>query len=163
MAGPYEVRTPDGGTHGPVAMPQLVQWWKQGLIPIGAVVVDQATGASHEPARLLAHVGPAATIAPRVHGDPTLVGLMIPSNGFALASYYIGVFTPLALLLFCLPAVFAGVAAVSLGVIGLLRARANPQLRGRKHCWAGIILGAVFGLLGVAGTIWWLLGFYGLY
>jgi Domain of unknown function (DUF4190) len=59
-------------------------------------------------------------------------------NGAALIAYYFGVFGLIPILGF----VF-GPAAVILGVIGLVKARKNPQARGTGHAIAGIVLGVI--------------------
>jgi uncharacterized protein YqgC (DUF456 family) len=63
-------------------------------------------------------------------------------NGAALAAYYIGVFGLIPILGF----VF-GPLAIILGVIGLVKARKNPQAHGTGHAIAGIVLGVIDPLL----------------
>lgn len=59
-------------------------------------------------------------------------------NGAALIAYYLGVFGLIPILGF----VF-GPAAIILGVIGLVKARKNPQAHGTGHAIAGIVLGVI--------------------
>ena len=71
------------------------------------------------------------------------VATIIPfRNGWALASYYTGVFSAIP----CLGAI-TGPVAVVLGIKGLRLASRNPNSKGKVHAWVGIITGAVFGLL----------------
>ena len=70
-------------------------------------------------------------------GDAT--GGVIPyKNPQALTSYYLGVFSLIPLLGFVL-----GCVAVPLGIIGLRKRKAMPQIRGTAHAWVGIILGGL--------------------
>ncbi len=74
-------------------------------------------------------------------GDAT--GGVIPyKNPQALTSYYLGVFSLIPLL-----GLLLGCVAVPLGIIGLRKRKAMPQIRGTAHAWVGIILGglSVFG------------------
>jgi hypothetical protein len=60
-------------------------------------------------------------------------------NRDALASYLLGILSPLPLL-----GLLFGVAAVVLGVRGLRHAREEPGADAALQCWIGIGLGAVF-------------------
>ena len=70
-----------------------------------------------------------------------LVRALIPRNGFALASYYVGIFS----LLPCVGAL-SGPVAVGLGIKGLMVAKQRPAAKGAVHAWVGIICGGIFGL-----------------
>jgi hypothetical protein len=63
-------------------------------------------------------------------------------NPPALIGYYLGVFSliPFLGLLCALP-------AIPLGIIGLRRRKANPQVKGLAHALIALILGSVFTLL----------------
>jgi hypothetical protein len=76
------------------------------------------------------------------------VGYVIPyKNAPALISYYIG-FGGL-LLCFCGGLSFiSGLAAIVLGIMGMIRASKNKEAHGRVHALVGIILGAAQVLLG---------------
>jgi hypothetical protein len=63
-------------------------------------------------------------------------------NPNALASYYLGIFSPLPFL-----GAIMGAVAVVLGIKGLRLVRAYPEARGATHAWVGIICGGFFGLL----------------
>ena len=88
--------------------------------------------------------------AQRVEGDAT--GGVIPYKNLpALIAYYCGVFS----IIPCFP---IGVVAVVLGIMGLRKAKQQPQVRGQVHAWIGIIAGGLFGLLWGALTILGIIG-----
>lgn len=67
----------------------------------------------------------------RETGDAT--GGIIPyKNVPALIAYYLGVFS-------CIP--LLGVVSIILGVMGLVKAKNNPAVRGQVHAIIGIVLG----------------------
>ena len=75
----------------------------------------------------------------RKEGDAT--GGVIPyKNVPALIAYYCGVFS----ILPCFP---IGIVAFVLGIMGLKKAKREPQVRGQAHAWIGIIVGGIFGLV----------------
>lgn len=82
-------------------------------------------------------------------GDST--GGVIPyKNPPALIAYYCGVFSLVA----CIPFLFPlPIVAFILGIKGLKKAKAEPHVRGQVHAWIGIICGAIFGLIGIAVTV----------
>lgn len=61
-------------------------------------------------------------------------------NGMALAAYYCGVFGLIGCFLFGVGGLF-GIVPVILGILGLQKANADPEARGRGHAWVGILLG----------------------
>lgn len=70
-------------------------------------------------------------------GDAT--GGIIPyKNPHALTSYYLGVFSIIPFIGFVL-----GCIAVPLGVSGLRKRKAMPQIRGTAHAWIGIVIGGI--------------------
>ena len=76
-----------------------------------------------------------ATRAPS--GGQDVVASIIPyRNVHALVAYYLGVFS-----VGCLAPL--GIPAFILGLIGLRRARANPELKGTVHAWIGIVMGGL--------------------
>lgn len=78
-------------------------------------------------------------------GDAT--GGVIPyKNVPALIGYYLGVFS----IIPCFP---IGLAAFVLGIMGLKKARQNPQVKGKVHAWIGILAGGFFGLIWLAATV----------
>lgn len=79
-------------------------------------------------------------------GDHAVSGLIPYKNPPALIAYYLGLFS----LLPCFP---IGLVALVLGIIGLRKVYATPEVRGTVHAWIGIILGGFFGLLWTAITV----------
>jgi hypothetical protein len=67
-------------------------------------------------------------------------------NPPALFAYYIGIFS----LIPCFP---LGMIAFVLGIIGLMKARREPEVRGAVHAWVGIVMGFLFGGLWTVATI----------
>jgi len=69
------------------------------------------------------------------------MGLIPYRNGFALAAYYVGLFS-------CIPFLFPfGLLAIYLGLRGLKLAREEPEVEGTVHAWVGIVSGGLFCLL----------------
>ena len=89
---------------------------------------------------------------PPEEGDAT--GGVIPyKNGAALIAYYLGVFS----LIPCFP---IGIAAFILGLKGLKAAKERPVIRGQVHAWIGIILGGLFALVWLIGTLGVVFGYF---
>lgn len=78
-----------------------------------------------------------ALLTPKDNRDVT-DGVIPYKNPSALASYYIGLASIIPVL-----GIFTGIAAVVLGIRGLMRFHAEPWRRGRLHAYAGIGLGAL--------------------
>ena len=105
-------------------------------------------------ARICRHCGeelrPASSSA-----NESITRLIPYKNPPALIAYYVGLFS----LLPCFP---IGIVAFVLGIIGLLKARREPEVRGAIHAWIGIVLGFLFGSLWtvatILGVIWALMG-----
>lgn len=92
---------------------------------------------------------PRAAVPPPIPSDPTGdgVNLIIPyKNPCALIAYYLAVFS----LIPCIGALL-GLAAVILGIIGLVYAHNHEGARGRVHAWIGIVVGGFFFLLYTVG------------
>ena len=65
------------------------------------------------------------------------MSVLIPyKNVPALVGYYLAVFA----LIPCLGAAL-GLAAVVLGIIGIVRAHAHPEARGKVHAWFAVVFG----------------------
>jgi hypothetical protein len=91
---------------------------------------------------------PEAAEAPE--GDAT--GGVIPyKNVPALIGYYLGVFS----IIPCFP---IGLAAFVLGIMGLKKAKQNPEVKGKVHAWIGILAGGFFGLIWLGLTVLAILG-----
>lgn len=77
----------------------------------------------------------------RKGSDDGGVGVVIPyRNGMALTAYYTGIF---GLITCFLGLGILGLIPLILGVLGLMKARKDPEARGTAHAWVGIILGAI--------------------
>lgn len=73
-----------------------------------------------------------------------------PKNVPALLSYYFGVFS----LIPFTCAILSPVALIT-GVLGIIRSRSNPQVRGVGHAITGIILSGLIAPLGTALFYWY--------
>ena len=62
-------------------------------------------------------------------------------NGYAIAAYYLGVFS-------FIPGIgiLLGIPALVLGLKGRRLAVQHPEARGKIHAWVGIIMGGLFGV-----------------
>lgn len=86
----------------------------------------------------------------RKGSDDGGVGVVIPyRNGMALAAYYTGIF---GLITCFLGLGILGLVPLILGILGLMKARKDPEARGTAHAWVGIILG-VIEILSTCGII----------
>ena len=81
---------------------------------------------------------------------------MIPyKNPPALVAYYCGIFSLIA----CIPFLFPlPIVALVFGIKGLKKAKAEPHVRGQVHAWIGVICGSIFTLIGLATTVFGILG-----
>ncbi|MBI3821397.1 MAG: DUF4190 domain-containing protein [Planctomycetes bacterium] len=80
-------------------------------------------------------------------------------NGMALASYYCGVFGLISCFLMGVGGIF-GAVPIIFGILGLMKAKQNPEAHGTGHAITGIVLGAIELLTG-CGTIGFIL--YGIF
>jgi hypothetical protein len=83
-------------------------------------------------------------------GDETVATIIPYRNSRALSGYYTGIGALIPIVGFV-----AGPVAIWLGVTGLKRVRANPQIKGTAHAWIAIVLGVLsclghFGCVGLA-------------
>jgi hypothetical protein len=87
-------------------------------------------------------------------GDST--GGVIPyKNPPALIAYYCGIFSLIA----CIPFFFPlPIVALVLGIKGLRKAKAEPHVKGTVHAWIGIVCGAIFSVIGIAMTAFFVIG-----
>jgi hypothetical protein len=70
----------------------------------------------------------------------------------ALLAYYFGVFSAIPFV-----GIPLGLAAMVLGIIGLVKASHHPEVRGKAHAWVGIATGATL-QVAVIALIYALLG-----
>ena len=82
---------------------------------------------------------------PRRRDDDGVATLIPYRNWAALAAYYCGIFGLIPVLGFIL-----GPLAFIFGIMGLVKARRNPDAHGTGHAIAGIILGLIDPILWVA-------------
>lgn len=80
------------------------------------------------------------------HGGDATGGLIPYKNVPALVGYYVSI-------LGMLPCFPLGIAAFVLGIMGLRKAKQNPEVRGQVHAWIAIVLGGLFGLLWTVVTL----------
>jgi hypothetical protein len=73
--------------------------------------------------------------------DSSFGGLIPYKNAQALWAYYLGIFSLIPFL-----GIPLAVAAIVLGIRGLLLANKHPESKGRVHAWVGIILGGICGV-----------------
>ncbi len=100
-----------------------------------------------------ASLGPAPGAPPPAPAQDDVITRLVPyRNKAALAAYYLGLFS-------IIPCVGLplGIAAVVLGIMGLKRAKQNPEAKGKIHAWVGIILGGIFGLIYLVLTVCFLI------
>jgi len=78
------------------------------------------------------------------------VGAIIPyRNKYALAAYYMGVFSLIPGL-----GIILGPAAFTTGVMGLKDVKSSPEDKGTLHAWAGIILGGLTTIGNIVLIVW---------
>lgn len=92
-------------------------------------------------------------LPPNSHGQGDATGGVIPyKNVPALLAYYFGVFclVPCFTPLLCLPALI-------LGIVGLKKAKEQPQAKGQVHAWIGVVMGAGGMLFTLAVLVLWVI------
>lgn len=141
----HTVRLADGRTFGPADIATIVKWAMEGRVPQDSTIESDSGAppvrAGDHPAVRQVFVAPPTLAGPMSTpstGDDAITTLIPYRNGFALASYYVGVFSLIPGL-----GLILGVVAIVLGVIGLRHASRNAQAKGRVHAWVGIVLGSL--------------------
>lgn len=140
----YRIIGVDGKEYGPVSGDQMRQWLAEGRLNGQSLARPEAGGNFAPLSSYPEFSGVAASYPPppiSSSNDGTLGGL-IPKNGKALISYYLGIFS----LIPCL-AIPMGITAIVFGILGLGYANKNPHAKGKAHAWVGIICGSVFVLI----------------
>ena len=147
----YTVRLANGETFGPADRDVLVQWARESRIPHQAMIESsdgERVSADSLPWIVEARVRSVPPRSPEglATGEraPNAIDHVIPlRNVPALFAWYLGVFSLIPFL-----GIPLGIAAVILGVIGLLKARQSSVKVGFWHSVLGILLG-LFGGLGL--------------
>ncbi|MHC4989344.1 MAG: hypothetical protein ACYTGC_00045 [Planctomycetota bacterium] len=147
----YQLRLPDGQMFGPASIDTLRQWAREGRVPRDAQVVPAEGGEAMsvfddpELLRILQAPPTYTTGVPGSDKDSSKTPALIPyRNGPALLGYYAGVVSLVPFLSFLL-----GPAALVLGIVGIVKARREPHVRGMAHAIAAIALGLITPALSV--------------
>jgi hypothetical protein len=141
----YKVRLSDGSEFGPAGMELIARWAQEGRVPADALLVPQdgSPVRSVLAEKRLAQIIQAPPTVPGPMARPVAVdgysGLIPYRNTPALMAYYTGLFSLLPVI-----GLFLAVPAVILGIAGLRRRAANPEVKGAVHAWIGIIMGGLF-------------------
>ena len=139
------LQLPDGRTFGPAPMETIVEWARQGRIPVDAQLSDGVSPpivAGQHP--LLAAHAVAAT--PPTHpgvmaaapADSPISGLIPYRNSPALVGYYISVFSLIPIL-----GLILGPTAVILGIFGVKAYKNDNRRKGMAHAIVAISLGSL--------------------
>jgi len=145
----YKILGADGKEYGPISAEQIQQWITEGRVEKKTPVFVEGAkdwaflDAVPELAALFAPAAPpvisGSTAKPESGGG---LNLIIPyKNVRALTAYYLGVFSAIPVL-----GVPLGLAALTLGILGLRFRRKNPEAGGVVHAWIGIVAGGFFSL-----------------
>ena len=79
--------------------------------------------------------------SPSAGQNDSVISTIIPyKNGYALAAYYLAVFS-----LIPFVGILLGLAAFGFGIKGLSFAKKNPGAKGQVHAWIGVLVGGLFG------------------
>lgn len=151
----WMLRLGDGGEFGPADLNLLEEWVRQGRVPHDGLLVEIG-----DPSRVRS-VFAEPRLARLLKAPPTMpfTAAAVPAGGAsalipyanppALIAYYCGIFA-------LIPGIGAllGVAAFILGIIGFMRYRRKPEIKGAIHAWVGIILGGLLTLAWGALLVW---------
>ena len=158
----YRIRGADEQEYGPVVPDEIHRWIEEGRVTAATLAQAEGDAEWHALGRLpefaeaLRRTGP-PVIAPspaasQLETPESALGKVIPfQNPKAVTAYYLGLFSFVPVL-----GIVLGLAAVILGIQGLLRASQNPAVRGHIHASLGVLLGTVFGLCNVA-LVWFVM------
>lgn len=146
----YMIRLGSGEQFGPATIDAVVQWAREGRVPMDALLIptngEPAKSVLSDP-RLQAELGSRFAAPPTAKDEAPLSGLIPYKNPPALVGYYLGILSWLPFL-----GAVLGPTAIVLGIIGMRRRLADPNLRGLAHAWIAIIMGLI-GTLISAGCI----------
>ena len=147
MSNLYKIKNDDGTEFGPVNGTELQIWIDQKRCSSNTLVEVDGNGNWVQLNTLPEFANSFAqqqSTPPK--GDGGMSSVIPYKNVPALTGYYLAVFSGLGLL--CPPAGFLlALPALVLGIIGLKKAKANPEAKGKVHAWIGIIGGAFFSIV----------------
>jgi len=139
----YYIVGSDNQTHGPINADTLNQWIAQGRAN-GQTMTRLDDSQEWKPLATFSEFAPALAHAPSsssAASQSDSTGGVIPyKNVPALVGYYMSVFGLASILLPAIGVLWS-IPTVVLGVKGLKKVKANPQLRGTAHAWVAIVLG----------------------
>ena len=150
----YFIVGSDNQTHGPINVDTLNQWIAQGRAT-GQTMTRLDGSQEWNPLSTFSEFSPALAHAPlatgSTQGDAT--GGLIPyKNVPALAGYYMSI---AGLLLMCVPVlgVLFGIAVLTMGIKGLKKVKAQPEVKGTIHAWIAVVGGSIETIVGILTTI----------
>lgn len=150
----YHIQGADNQTRGPVDENTIRQWIAEGRANGMSMAIRQGDPEWQQLARFpefATALSQAPPPAPPAQGDAT--GGLIPYKNIpALVGYYMSI---LGLLLMCVPflGVLYGIGVMVLGIFGIKKANAQPEVKGKIHAWIAIVGGLVELVVGVIVTI----------
>ena len=155
----YHIIGADGQPRGPIDSATLTRWITEGRAN-GQTKTCPDGGSEWKPLAYFPEFATALSQAPPAPpnisehasaGDAT--GGLIPyKNVPGLVGYYMSC---LGLLIMCIPILgfIYGVVVMVLGIMGLKKAKAHPEVKGKVHCWIAIIGGFIELVVGVITSV----------
>ncbi|MFM1557456.1 MAG: DUF4339 domain-containing protein [Limisphaerales bacterium] len=150
----YFIVGSDNQHHGPINVDTLNQWIAQGRAN-GQTMTRLDGSQEWKPLATFSEFTTALAHAPlatgSAQGDAT--GGIIPyKNVPALTGYYMSV---AGLLLMCVPVIGAlfGIAVLTMGIKGLKKVKAQPEVKGTVHAWIAVVGGSIETIVGILTTI----------
>ncbi|MBI1291317.1 hypothetical protein GC173_08745 [bacterium] len=142
----------DGSQSGPHPLEYVIIWNHRGELAADVMLVDVETGETRWPNELTQIPMPQQPVSSASGHKKRSGPRLIPKNGPAVLGYYLAFGSAIGMIVFCIPGVVAGIAAVVCGIKGLSHFRENPDDGGRIHSWVAIILGGLFALGSLVGA-----------
>ncbi len=143
----YTVLLTDGRSFGPADRVLLAQWARDGRIPAEAFIQGSDGAppirASDMPDLRAVYSAPPSVAGPLASpagtGADGGLSYIIPfRNGWALAAYYVGIFSLIPIF-----GIILGPLAIIFGCLGLRHASRHANAHGRVHAIVGVILGSL--------------------
>ena len=155
----YHIVGSDNQPRGPIDAATLNQWITEGRAN-GQTMTCEEGSQEWKPLAMFSEFAPALVAAPpspTAASQSDSTGGLIPyKNVPALVGYYMGVFGLASLCLIGFGALWS-IPTVVLGVIGLKRVKANPQIRGTAHAWIAIVLGGLTTIAHVVAIVFFII------